>query len=220
VQHRRHRSRRTVDHDGVRRVSAAEPSHRLVHRNSAASSASVQAPAAHVVDEQDHAPGVREAAVRRARAPSPSATYDGSYGFPTYSSAPWTAADAILDLGLRREEHHRDEPVELALPDLLQQRDAVAVGEEDVEHDEAERRRPERSARGRSRVAVHGREPGLHERLAQVQANREAVVDDEDGRGHGSVHRREASSCRAGAIAPRGSTRSGAPMRAASLGIP
>jgi len=86
------------------------------------------------------------------------------------------AANAIAHLGLRRKKHDRRCRCALQLRQELQ---AIPIRKHDVEDDERELVITDGSARLRSRRAERRREARAFERVLQVHADREAVVDDE-----------------------------------------
>jgi hypothetical protein len=130
------------------------------------------------------------------------------------------AADARGDLGLAREHQDDRRAPRLARAQLLEQLDAVAVGQQHVEHGDRDvpvRECAPRLGRGGARARA---EAGGLEGLAQVHAHRQAVVDDHDGARHRTVSAGSASALSAGPISASGRMREAAPSTAASRGMP
>ena len=129
------------------------------------------------------------------------------------------AADAVLHLGLGRQ--HDDRRRDLPFAELLEQVDAVAVRQQHVEDDKADVARGQRRPRLGNRDARDRLDTGFLERLDEVHADRQAVVDDENGVAHhATACRSRSSATRAGPISPIGRTLCAAPSCTASRGMP
>ena len=129
-------------------------------------------------------------------------------------------ADAVTNVRLRREHHHRCSPDRLLRSaDLAEEIDPVAVCEPHVEDRDIEASLRERGPSLRERAAADDVEAGAVEPLDEVHPDREAVVDDERAP---PLHRLPPAIKRwsAGAIASMGKTESAAPTSTAARGIP
>ncbi len=129
------------------------------------------------------------------------------------------ATNAILHLGLGRQHQHRQRPA-LIGTQFLEQIDAVAIGQDHVEHHQPDVVLVEGTARlgqGRGRLGAHARRL---EGLDQIHADGEAVIDDEYGADHGKSPRGRTRLASAGPISPSGRIRAAPPLAAASRGIP
>ena len=133
------------------------------------------------------------------------------------------AADAVAHLGLGRQQHDGRGRGPRHRPDLAQQVDAVAVGQQHVEDDEREgaRRRAPAAPRRRSRRRRPCR-PASSSSSRQVHAHGQAVVDDEDGGRHRRASMRRCPATRQARDRSRqaASTCVAAPSSAASRGMP
>ena len=131
------------------------------------------------------------------------------------------AADAVADFGLARQQNHRRRAGAWSLANFTQQLDAVGVGQQDVEDDQGELVLGERFAGVRAGGAWRDGKPRRFQRLDEIHADSQAVVDDEHRRVHGLASASAtASETSAGAISSRRSTRQAAPSDAASRGMP
>jgi hypothetical protein len=90
--------------------------------------------------------------------------------------------DPIRDLGFRGEHQHRGPGISGS--HLAEQVHAVAIGQHDVEHEHVDGLGREHSPRLAERGAGRRGEARRRERVREIHPHREAVIDDEDARGH------------------------------------
>ena len=129
------------------------------------------------------------------------------------------AADAVLHLRFARQHDHRRRAPLRHGAQLLEQVDAIAVGQDHIEDDKADVLVAQRFSRLGNRRTRHRLEAGGLERVGEVHAHREAVIDDEDRLGHRATPLWTIATT-AGPISPSGSTLIAAPISAASRGMP